>query len=149
MAISTTIRKMIGKPTEGVRFEVEKGQIRRFARAIGETNALHFDEGVAKAAGYPSLVAPLTFPSVLQDFESLLDKLEVNSHSIMHAEEEYEYFRHIFAGSEVVVTHTVLDAYEKQAPNGRLVFIVIETRGTDTRSKPFFKGRRVVVEINQ
>ena len=147
VAVSTTIRKMVGSPTDGILFEIEKWDIRRYAKAIGETNGIHFDEKMAVGLGYKSLVAPLTFACSLNDFEVLFSKLEVNPHSIMHAEEEYEYFMHIVAGAKVVVTHTVLDAYEKQAPNGRLIFIVIETRGCDLRSKPYFKGRRVVVEI--
>lgn len=149
MALSTTLKKAIGKATASVEFEIEKNQIRRFARAIGETGLIHFDEKAAQTAGYKSLVAPPTFPSALQDFENLLNQLEINSHAIMHAEEEYEYFKPIFAGDTVVVTHTVVDAYEKDAPRGRLVFVVFETRGNDKRSKPIFKGRRVLVEIRK
>ena len=108
-----------------------------------------FDEKVAESAGYPSLIAPPTFPSALQDFEALLERLEINPHAIMHAEEEYEYFKPIFAGDTVVVTHTVVDAYEKDAPRGRLVFVVVETRGNDKRSKAIFKGRRVLVEVRK
>jgi len=149
VALSTTLKKAIGKPTESVTFEIEKNQIRRFAKAIGETGAIHFDEKAAHAAGYPSLIGPPTFPSALQDFESLLERLEINPHAIMHAEEEYEYFKPIFAGDTVVVTHTVVDAYEKDAPRGRLVFVVVEIRGNDKRSKTIFKGRRVLVEVRK
>ena len=149
MAISTTLKKAIGKPTDPVTFEIERNQIRRFARAIGETGAIYFDEKVAKSAGYPALVAPPTFPSALQDYETLLERIEVNANATMHAEEEYEYFKPIFAGDTVVVTHTVVDAYEKDAPRGRLVFVVVETRGNDKRSKPLFKARRVLVEVGK
>src|SRR6478672_12988368 len=38
---------------------VEK--IREFARAIGDDNPLYRDRDAARAAGYPDLVAPLTF----------------------------------------------------------------------------------------
>ena len=149
MALSTTLKKMIGKPTDSVVFEIEKNQIRRFANAIGETGAIHFDEKAARSAGYPSLIAPPTFASALQDFEALLERLEINPHAIMHAEEEYEYFKPIYAGDTVVVTHTVVDAYEKDAPRGRLVFVVVEIRGNDKRSKAIFKGRRVLVEVRK
>ncbi len=149
MALSTTLKKAIGKPTEPVAFEIERNQIRRFARAIGETGSIYFDEKVAQSAGYPTLVAPPTFASALQDYETLLERLEINPNATMHAEEEYEYFKPIFAGDTVVVTHTVVDAYEKDAPRGRLVFVVVETRGNDKRSKPLFKARRVLVEVRK
>ena len=65
----------------------------------------------------------------------------------MHAEEEYEYFRPIVAGDRISVTHRIVDAYDKTAPNGRLLFVVVETRGTDKRARKVFKGRRVLVEL--
>ena len=43
--------------------------------------------------------------------------------------------------------HRVADVYDKQAPNGKLLFVIIETRGNDRRSRPIFKGRRVLVEL--
>ena len=149
MAISTTLRKKIGKPMDPVVFEVEKGSIRRYATAIGETNPIHQDEAAAKAAGYASLVAPVTYPCCLQKFEETLAVLDVNTNAIMHAEEEYEYFKPIVAGDRIEITHTLVDAYEKQSPNGLLVFIVIETRGNNKSSKLVFKGRRVLVEFRR
>ena len=149
MAISTTMRKRMGKPMESRRFEVEKGAIRRFAMAIGDTSPIHHDEEAALARGYPGIIAPITFPASLQYFESALEELEINGNAIMHAEEEYEYFKPIYAGDIVEVTHTLVDAYEKQAPNGQLVFVVLETRAVDRKSKPVFKGRRVLVEFKK
>ena len=55
--------------------------------------------------------------------------------------------RPICAGDEISVTHRVADVYDKQAPNGRLLFVVLETRGTDTRGRQVCKGRRVLVEL--
>ncbi|MEZ4270999.1 MAG: MaoC family dehydratase N-terminal domain-containing protein [Myxococcota bacterium] len=71
----------------------------------------------------------------------------LNSRATMHAEEEYEYFRPICVGDEVSVVHRVVDAYDKRAPNGKLIFVVVESRGTDKRSRAVFKGRRVLVEL--
>jgi len=147
VAISPKLKQMIGKSTRPQVFEVEKGQIRRFATAIGEDNPVHLDEKAAKAAGYPSLLAPPTFAAVLHALEPLFDELDIDSQSIMHAEEEYEYFRPICAGDRISLTHRISDVYDKQAPNGRLIFIVIETRALDKRSRPVCKGRRVLVEL--
>ena len=147
MAISPKLKQKIGKSTKPQSVEIEKGQIRRFAQAIGEDNAIHTDEAAAKAAGFPSLVAPPTFPAALFRLDGLLDDLELDPLVTMHAEEAYEYFRPLCAGEELTVVHRVLDVYDKPAPNGKLLFIVVETRGTDKRSRPVFKGRRVLVEL--
>ncbi len=148
MALSARLRQLKGKATKGVQYEVEKGQIRRFAAAVGELNPIHQDEKDAKKGGFTTLVATPTFPAALIDVADWLDELGVDLRTTMHAEEEYEYYRTICAGDVVVVVHKIVDAYEKTAPNGKLNFIVVESRGTDKRSRDVFKGRRVLVELN-
>ena len=147
MPVPSKIKQMVGKSTKPVIYEVEKGQVRRFARAIGEDAEIHLDEKAAKAAGYAGLVAPPTFASLFDHSKQLLLDMDLSTSSTMHAEEEYEYFRPICAGDVLEVVHRVADAYEKPAPNGRLVFVVLETRATDARRKAVFKGRRVLVEL--
>jgi len=147
VAIPSKMKRMIGKATKPVVFEIEKGQIRRFATAIGEENPIHADEKAAKAAGFSSLVAPPTFPGVLENLEMLREELGLDYRSTMHAEEEFEYFRPICAGDEITVVHRVGNVYDNQAPNGKLIFVVIETRASDKRSRPVFKSRRVLVEL--
>src|SRR3546814_12445173 len=43
------------------KIDVEKGQLKFFAHATGETNPVYFDEKAARAAGHPALPAPPTF----------------------------------------------------------------------------------------
>ena len=147
MAIPAKLKQMVGKATRPVTFEIEKGQIRRFAQAIGEENPLHSDEKVAKAAGFPSLVAPPTLVGSLGTVEELCEHLGLSDRATMHAEEEYEYFRPICAGDEITMVHRLVNAYDKNAPNGRLIFVVIETRATDKKARAVCKGRRVLVEL--
>ena len=45
--------------------EVEKGRLKFFAQAIGETDPIYTDEGAARAAGHPTLPAPPTFSMAL------------------------------------------------------------------------------------
>jgi len=145
--LTNKLKHLVGKSTRPVTFEVEKGQVRRFAAAIGEESLVHSDEKTARAAGFASVVAPPTFASALSALDPLLEEIGLDQQSTMHAEEEYEYFRPIVAGDVVNIVHRVADVYDKQAPNGRLVFVVIETRGNDKRGRPVFKGRRVLVEL--
>ena len=149
MAVSSILTKMIGQSCEPKVIEVEKGQIRRFAQAIGETNPIHFSEDAAKSAGFPGIVAPCTFASALHCFDDFYEQVGINPHAVMHQEEEYEYFKPIIAGDILSVVHTVSNVYDKQVPNGQLVFIVIESRGNDKRGKTVFKSRRVLVELRK
>ena len=149
MAVSSILTKMIGQSSEPKVIEVERGQIRRFAQAIGETNPIHYDEDAAKSAGFPGIVATCTFASAIHCFDDFYDEVGINPHAVMHQEEEYEYFKPIFAGDILSVVHTVSNVYDKQVPNGQLVFIVIESRGNDKRGKTVFKSRRVLVELRK
>jgi acyl dehydratase len=147
VALTNKLKHLVGKSTRPIAFEVEKGQVRRFAAAIGEKSLVHSDEKTAKSAGFASLVAPPTFASALSALDPLLEEIGLDQQSTMHAEEEYEYFRPIVAGDVINIIHRVADVYDKQAPNGRLVFVVIETRASDKRGRAVFKGRRVLVEL--
>jgi hydroxyacyl-ACP dehydratase HTD2-like protein with hotdog domain len=149
VAVTAPYKTLIGKATEPVEMEVEKGQVRRFAAAIGEDGLIHYDEEAAKAAGYPSLIGPPTFASALHVTTELYDQLGLDDSNIMHAEEEYEYFQAICAGDVITVTHAIADIYDKKTPTGALVFVVIETRGVDPKDKLVFKGRRVLVELKR
>lgn len=149
MGVTGPYKNLIGKATEPVVMEVEKGQIRRFAAAIGEDGIIHYEESEAKEAGFASLVGPPTFASALHATAGLYDELGLDDSNIQHAEEEYEYFRPIVAGDAITVTHAIADVYDKQTPTGSLVFVVIETRGNDAKNRPVFKGRRVLVELKR
>ena len=66
-------RNAIGRESKPAINEVEKGSIRKFAEAIGETNPIYFEEAAARAAGYRSVVAPPTFPTTLRAPSGLTD----------------------------------------------------------------------------
>ena len=54
-------RSHIGRELAPSVLDVEKGRLRFFAQAIGETDPVYTDETAARAAGYPALPAPPTF----------------------------------------------------------------------------------------
>jgi acyl dehydratase len=56
--ITDEMRAEIGKESEPWICEVDKTAVRMFARAVGHTDPVFYDEEAAKAAGYRSLPAP-------------------------------------------------------------------------------------------
>ena len=56
--ITDEMRANIGKEGPPSTLEVEKTGIRMFARAVGHTDQIYFDEAYAKSKGHRSLVAP-------------------------------------------------------------------------------------------
>lgn len=59
--ISDDMRRAIGARSEPWQCEVEKSAIRMFARAVGHTAPVFYDEAAAREAGYRSLPCPPGF----------------------------------------------------------------------------------------
>jgi hypothetical protein len=56
--ITDEMRAQIGARSEPTTCEVDKLQIRLFARSVGHVDPIYYDESAAKAAGYRSLPCP-------------------------------------------------------------------------------------------
>ena len=59
--ITDEMRAVVGKEGAPTTLEVEKTGCRMFARAVGHTDPIFYDEEAAKAAGHRSIVAPPGF----------------------------------------------------------------------------------------
>ena len=96
-------------PTEPYRVEREK--VREFADAVFSTNPLGRDVEAARAAGYADLVAPPTFPIVIQQrtWDQLIGDPEagIELSRVLHGDQRFHVTRPIVAGDELVATLTV------------------------------------------
>lgn len=122
-------RNLIGTVLAPIVAEVEKGEIRQFADAIGATDPIHTDPEAARAAGYPDLVAPptLVFCLAQRNAEPTkgLVRLGFDVAKLLHGEQHFEYHRPICAGDTITLTTRIEDIYEKKA--GLLEFMVQKT----------------------
>ncbi len=124
--------------------DIERGRLRLFAKAIGETNAIYFDLDAAGRAGYPDLPVPATFlgNSIELDIPDALGwarDLGVDVSSATHAEQSFEYHRMAFAGDSLVLHRKIVDVYTKK--QGALEFIVKQTdiqRGIELIARTWF-----------
>ena len=84
---------------------VGREKIREYARAIGSENPMHFDEEAAKAAGYPDVVAPLTFIAIpgrqvqLDIFRNF--DVDINIARVIHRDQKIIFHRPICAGDRL------------------------------------------------
>lgn len=90
---------------------VGREKVREFARAVFATNPLHHDVVTANAAGYADVVAPPTFPVVVQEatLAQLLAEPDagIDFSRVVHGEQRFAYSRPIVAGDELTATLTV------------------------------------------
>ena len=127
-------KSLIGQVTARGSVEVEKGKLRFFAKAIGETDPVYSVEAAAKDAGHRSLPAPPTFLMPLLselrgDIQGLMKMLEWDLGRILHAEQAFVYHQMIYAGDVLTAETRISDVYEKKG--GALQFVVQETRVTN------------------
>ena len=90
---------------------VGREKIREFARAVMSTEPTNLDLEAARAAGHSDLVAPPTFPVVIQEqtLHQLIDDPDagVDFARVVHGDQRFTFSRPIVAGDELVAQLTV------------------------------------------
>jgi acyl dehydratase len=138
-------RTLIGRESEPVLHEVERGTIRRFAEALGDPNPLYQDEEAARAAGYAGLLAPPTYPVVLAQNDRFRHSLDLGTRSVLHGEQQFEYARPIVAGDRIVVRTRVADVAERPGASGPMDVLVLEDEGRDEKGELVFRARATFI----
>ncbi|OBH09463.1 MULTISPECIES: MaoC family dehydratase N-terminal domain-containing protein [unclassified Mycobacterium] len=86
-------------------FLVGREKIREFALAVKDDHPTHFSEEAAAAAGYDSLVAPVTFLAIagrrvqLEIFTKF--SIPINIARVIHRDQKFKFHRPIVAGDKL------------------------------------------------
>jgi len=130
-------KAMIGREAEGATICIDAESVKDFARGIGETNPLYFDEEAARAAGYDNVVAPPTYPIAFMAESMNADLFfELN---------QFEYFRPVVAGEKLALKGRIADIWEKQGRSGILDFVVMEATAHDEGGDPVYTSRITLI----
>lgn len=90
---------------------VGREKVREFSRAVFATSPLNYDPEAASAAGYDDVVAPPTFPVVVQEYTlaQLLAEPDagIDFSRVVHGDQRFSYTRPVVAGDELTATLTV------------------------------------------
>jgi acyl dehydratase len=134
----------VGRQSEPITLEVERGHIRRFAEAIGDPNPIYVDEAAARAAGYERIPAPPTFAAALRPRDAR-EGIDIDWKKLLHGEQEFSFERPIFAGDRLTLVQRIADALFKRGKAGDLDVMVLETEASDEGGRRVFVARSVVV----
>jgi 3-methylfumaryl-CoA hydratase len=138
--ITEEARAWATEPFPDYTVTVSRTDIARYARAIGETDSVHYDPEAAVAAGHPDVLAPPYFPyTIRMQASNLLPKDELAPDGsatadvpplpttrAMAGETAIEFGVPIHAGDTITLNKRIIDLYEKEGRSGTLVFVVTE-----------------------
>jgi hypothetical protein len=123
---------LIGRESETVLFEVERGAIRKFADAVQDQT--------------PECVrgdlAPPTFPTT---FRMTIPGLTFDLARVLHGSQEYRYERPLRAGDRVRCRVRVADVYQRKGRLGEMTFLILVMDGSDESGNPIFSGTTTAI----
>jgi acyl dehydratase len=117
-------------------FQVGREKIREFALAVKDDHPMHYSESDAATAGYPTLVAPLTFLAVagrrvqLEIFTKF--NIPINIARVFHRDQKFLFHRPILAHDKLYFD-TYLDSVLESHGT---VIAEIRSEVTDADGKP-------------
>jgi acyl dehydratase len=128
--VTDEARKQIGKVTESRTHEVERGAIRRFAEAIGDSNPLFNSDSEARKSRFGGMIAPPTFCRSLG--MAIPDvKIDMPTSRGLDGGSDWEYLAPIRPGDRISVQSKLVDLRESDGRLGPMVFTTIETTYTN------------------
>ena len=143
-------RQYIGHTLAPFEVDVEKGRLRFFAQATGQTDPVYLDEAAARAAGHPGLPVPPSFLFCLEmespDPAAIRKLLGLDYRRLLHGEQGFSYHRMAYAGDRLRFEQRIDDIYDKK--DGALEFVRRLTRVSNQRGEPVADLRSVTVMKN-
>jgi len=141
-------KTLIGKSFPALVVDVDRWQLKFFAKAVGEENPIYFDEEAAIAEGYRAILAPPTYGVTLgcavPDPFSRAKAVGLDATKILHTAQSFEYFEPICGGDQITLVATITDVFEKR--RGAFKFMVEETVATNQLGQLTTRFRQTVVE---
>lgn len=124
--------ELVGTQSPEVLVEIERGAIRKFAEAVGDTTdaCLRGD------------VAPPTFPTTIR---IPIPGLSYELARVLHGAQEYRYTRPIRAGDRLRCRTRLTDVYQREGRLGTMTFLIVELEGRDEEGEPVFQGRTTAI----
>ncbi|MEP6786428.1 MAG: MaoC family dehydratase N-terminal domain-containing protein [Sphingomonadales bacterium] len=152
MAEVNRLEDRIGEIVREVTFPVEGGKVAEFARAMRDPNPIYLDAGAARAAGFASVPAPLTFSvaSTLYAGGNATDlpiRLGLDLSRTVHGEQRWEYHAPLEVGAIVSGTTRIAEVDRKESRGGEMLRVLTETKYCDANGKTIVSEGMLTIEL--
>jgi acyl dehydratase len=130
------LKSLIGVEWKPREYPIEREMVRRFTRAVGDTNPKWQD----------GLVAPPTFVLAI-GFEQFVDELLaiVSFNTVLMAGTELECYQPIKTGDVITTIFAITSLRERQGENGKMAFLTFESTCKNQKREMVAKCRQMVI----
>src|SRR5881296_3146757 len=122
---------LVGTVVDTVRFDVERGKIREFARATGAADLVHTDRREAQAHGHADVLATATHVVVsghYRDQRAVVAALGLDLRRVVVGSTAWEYARPLRASDTLTGTRKVVgDETREGTRGGTMRLVTLET----------------------
>lgn len=136
-------KDQIGKQSNKVKNDVERGAVKKFAEAIGDLHPIYFDEETGRNSRNKANVAPPTFPRTF-DY-GVIEGLNLPNKGLIHGEQTFHYERPLRVGETIYCYTKVKSYFEKKGNFGEMGFLVVENYGEDLTGSLIFSSSSTIV----
>lgn len=130
---------LVGQESPPATIHVDRSRVRQFARAVGLTDDVFYDEAAARAAGFPGLIAPPTLPIAIgQDAEpggGAMPKVQWEVRKILHESTSLDFDRPIFAGETLTSKSSLESIATREGKSGVRTVYTMKTDYYDASGK--------------
>ena len=117
-------RQAVGIEGPPMILEVEKGAIRKFAEAVGDSNPLWIDEEMSQTSSVGGVVAMPTFLRSMRPERPQLP-FGLPFQRLLDAGSEWEYFQPVRPGDRITAVSKLTDISERSGKLGTMIFMIV------------------------
>ncbi len=130
------LKSMVGVGWEPREYPIEREMVRRFCRAVGDTNPKWRD----------GMIAPPTFVLSV-GFEQFVDDLlaMVSFNTVLMAGTELECYQPVKTGDIITAVFAVTSLREREGENGKMAFLTFESTCKNQKRELVAKCRQMVI----
>jgi len=126
-------------------YDIERGMIQRFVRAVGDPNPLWQDDEYAAKSPYGGVIAPPNLILTLGFTRMLEAFISDPALTVLHGSTELECHRPVRPGDTITATSKIAGVRERQGKAGRTVFVTIELAYRNQRQELVARCSQMVI----
>ena len=152
--LAPNVRALVGFAAEPVVMEVERGAIRRFCEAVGDSNPLFTDEEYAQNGPHGDIICPPGFfgwpkkpvAGLTEPTATMIAQFaEAGFPGLLDGGIEYQFYMPIYPGDVLTSSAKIVDVYEREGKTGKSLFGIIEVTYTNQKGEIVCKARRILI----